>query len=102
MSLFIRLLTCIIFAGFVLYKYVDQLNQITELRLSIPILTKEVKEIEEKNLQLQYQIDSFESPVHLMELSRRPEMGYLKYPLAKDVICVPQINSLECSYDADK
>lgn len=74
-----------------LYKYVDQLNDLTELRLAVPVLTKEVKEIEEKNMQLQYQIDSFESPVHLVELSRRPEMGHLKYPLIKDVIKVPKI-----------
>lgn len=90
MSLLVRLLVCISFSGFMLYRYVDQLNELTELRLAVPLLTKEVKEIEEKNVQLHYQIDSFESPVHLVELSRRPDMGHLKYPLTKDVIKVPK------------
>ena len=80
MTLFFRLLFCIAFAGLLLYKYIDKLNELTELRLSIPILAREVKEIRERNLELQYAIDTFESPLHLMELARMPEFGYLKYP----------------------
>lgn len=85
MGLFIRLLICIAFAGLVLYKYIDKVNELTELRLSIPILNRELKEIHEKNLELQYAIDCFESPVHLMELARKPEFGHLKYPSNLDV-----------------
>lgn len=86
MLLLIRLLVCIACAGFVLYKLVDNLNELTGLRLSIPLLAREVKEIQEHNMELQYQIYSFESPVHLMELAQKPEFGHLKYPFTSDII----------------
>lgn len=95
MGLFIRLLICISFAGLVLYKYIDKLNELTELRLSIPILARDVKEIREKNIELQYAIDSFESPLHLMEIARNPEFGHLKYPSLNDVILLPE-TPLDC------
>jgi hypothetical protein len=95
MGLFIRLLICISFAGVALYKYIDKLNELTELRLSIPVLAREVKEIREKNLELQYAIDSFESPVHLMELARKPEFGHLKYPMINDIVLLPEIPHCE-------
>jgi hypothetical protein len=85
-----RLLICISFAGLILYKYIDKLNELTELRLSIPILAREVKEIRENNLELQYAIDRFESPLHLMELARKPEFGHLKYPSTSEVLLLPE------------
>lgn len=91
MGVFIRLLICISFAGLVLYKDIDQQNELTELRLSIPILTREVKEIREKNLELQYTIDCFESPLHLMELARKPEFGHLKYPSSNEIVLLPEV-----------
>ncbi len=89
---FFRLLICISFAGFVLYKYIDKLNELTELRLSIPIVAKEVKEINEKNLELQYAIKRFENQQHLLELARQPEFGHLKYPAIDDVLLLPEIS----------
>jgi len=90
MGLFIRLLICIFFAGLTLYKTIDKLNELTELRLSIPVLAREVKEIEEKNLELQYTIEQFESPLHLIELARKPEFGHLKYPTIKEILILSE------------
>ncbi len=90
MRSFIRVLVCIFFTGLILYKYIDKLNELTELRLSIPALAKEVKEIHEKNLELQYEIEHFESPIHLMELARKPEFGYLKYPTINNILILPE------------
>jgi hypothetical protein len=90
MGLLIRVFVCIFFAGLTLYKYIDKLNELTELKLSIPVLAKEVKEINEKNLELQYEIERFESPIHLMELARKPEFGHLKYPAINDVIILAE------------
>lgn len=90
MGLFIRLLICISISGFVLYKYIDKLNDLTELRLSLPVLTREVKAIREKNLEFQYAIDTFESPLHLMELARKPEFGHLKYPSLNEIVQLPE------------
>ena len=91
MGLIIRLWICICFAGLILYKYIDKSNGLTELQLSIPILNKEVKEINEKNLELKYAIEQFESPIHLMELARKPEFGHLKYPYSNEVIVLPEM-----------
>lgn len=96
MGLLIRLLICISFAGLMLYKYIDKLNDLTELRLSIPILARELKDIHEQNLELQYTIDSFESPLHLMELASKPEFGHLKYPTLNDVILLSEV-SIYCT-----
>lgn len=90
MGMLIRLLICISFAGLMLYKYIDKLNDLTELRLSIPTLAREVKEIHEQNLELQYAIDCFESPLHLMELARKPEFGHLKYPFINEILLLPE------------
>lgn len=90
MGLTIRLFICIIFVGLFLYKYIDNLNELTELQLMIPTLEKEVKEIKEKNLELQYEIEQFESPIHLMELARKPEFGHLKHPPLNEVILLPE------------
>jgi hypothetical protein len=90
MGVFIRLLICIAAVSLTLYKYIDKLNELTELRLSIPILSKEVKDIHEKNLELQYAIEQFESPLHLMELAQKPEFGHLKYPMLADIVFLPE------------
>ena len=90
MNLFFRLFICIFIAGFTLYKYIDKLNDLTELRLSIPLLAKEVKEIQEKNQTLRYAVESFKSPQILMDLSRKPEFGYLHQVYLNDVLILPE------------
>jgi hypothetical protein len=84
--LYIRLLICIFVASAFLYLYIDKQNELTQLRLMIPILTKEWQAIDEENTRLRYEIERFESPIHLMELSRKPEYGYLKYPYLTDIV----------------
>lgn len=90
MFLFIRLVICIFLVGLTLYKYIDKTNELTELRLSIPVIAKEVQEINEKNIELQYAIETFESPSHLMELAQKPEFGHLKYPSIDAVLIIPK------------
>lgn len=85
-----RLFLCIFIFGSYLYKYIDKQNKLTELRLQIPQLTKEVREIYEENAKLQYEVEQFESPAHLMELSQKPEFSHLKHPLVKDIIILPK------------
>lgn len=93
MGLMVRLLICVCFTGLILYKYIDNLNELTELQLRIPAVTKEVKDINEKNLELQYEIERFESPIHLMELVRKPEFGHLKHPSMEHIIILPESHS---------
>lgn len=84
--MFLKLILCILAAVFSIYLYIDALNEVTETRLAIPQVQKELQEIVEKNNRLQYEIDQFESPLHLMEIARKPEWGHLKMPYLQDVI----------------
>lgn len=85
-GLLTRLLTCIFFLGFLLYSYIEKQNQLTQLRICIPELAKDVKQIREENTRLQYEIDQFENPQHLMELARHGEFTHLKHPLLKEIL----------------
>lgn len=92
---FIRLFVCIFAAAFSLYAYIDKQNELVQLRLAIPPLKTEVKAISEQNTQLEYEIESFESPIHLMELAKKPEFSHLKYPYLTEVITLPEPCPLE-------
>lgn len=86
----IHIFICIFIVGITLYAYIEKQNLLTELRLKIPTLAKEVKQIQEENVRLKYEIDQFESPVHLIELSRKPEFSHLKYPQLDQIIILPE------------
>lgn len=82
----LRIFICIIALWITILAYIEKQNDLTELRLAIPNLAKAVKNIEEENVRLEYEIEHFKSPVHLMELSRKPEFGHLKASFFKDEI----------------
>lgn len=82
----IRILICIGVAAITMYVNIDTINDLTSLRLAIPVLEREVKALQRENERLQYEIDRFESPIHLMELARKPEFGHLRYPTLDEVI----------------
>lgn len=88
MSLYFRFLVCLILAGITLYAFVENQNRVNELKLAIPQIAKKVKNIKEQNNSLVYEIEQFESPIHLMELARKPEYTHLKYPYNKDVMII--------------
>lgn len=71
--------------GGALILYIDRLNELTRLRLEIPIHLKQLKMLEEENQRLQYEIDQFESPLYLMELLKKPEFSHLKFPKENEV-----------------
>ena len=83
-----RFLLCIFFAGLIFYGLIKKQNTLTELRLAIPVLKKQVRLIEQENTRLQYQIDCFESPIHLMELAGKPEFSHLKLPYVEDIMTI--------------
>ena len=85
-----RLLICIGVGGVFLYSYIDKQNDVTQRRLSIPVLAKEIKDLKEANTHLQYEIDLFESPEHLMELARHSEFSHLKHPMLKEIVTMQE------------
>ncbi len=84
--LLVRVLLCIALLGFLLYGYISKQNAITELRLKIPKAAQEVEAIEQENIRLQFLVDQWANPRHLMELSRLPQFSHLKYPTENETI----------------
>lgn len=76
--LFLTLFCCTLAAGITLFFHIENQNGVTKLRLAIPQLAKEVADIREENVRLQYAIDTFENPVHLYELLKDPSYSHLK------------------------
>jgi hypothetical protein len=95
----LRILACIGICGGFLYSYVDKQNAVTRRRLEIPVLADQIKDLQEENTRLQYQIDLFESPEHLMELSRHSEFSHLKHPMLKEVLTMQEGLALQVSSD---
>jgi len=86
LGIFTRIFCCILMLGLFLYAHITRQNCITELRLQIPAVSKELEVICQENTRYQFEIDQFNSPAHLMELSRLPQFSHLKYPLADEIL----------------
>lgn len=89
LGILIRSLMCILFLGAFLYSYIEKQNEITELRLEIPSHGKTLEELLQETVQLQFEIDQFKDPSHLLQLARLPEYRHLKYPSVKQILIVP-------------
>lgn len=98
-GILVRILACISISGVLLYSYVDRQNDVTRLRLEIPQLAKEIKDLREENTRLQYEIDLFESPQHLMQLASHSEFAHLKHPMVKDILTLDEGLALQISSD---
>lgn len=85
----LKLAFCIVTVASALYVYINEHNKVIEMQLAIPPLQKELTAILAENERLQFEIYRFESPSHLMELSRKPEFRHLKFPYSTDVLVIP-------------
>lgn len=101
-GLLVRILVCIGACGTFLYSYVDTQNAVTERRLKIPVMAKKVKDLKEENTRLQYEIDLFESPEHLMQLASTSEYSHLKQPMIKEILTMQQPLALQVSPEEAK
>ena len=81
-----RLVVCIISAGITLYLLTSKQNALIELQIAIPAVKKEVNQLREENNRIQFEIDQFENPIALLELSKKPEYSHLKFPNNDQVI----------------
>lgn len=77
-----------------LFLAIDTQNEMTKLRMELPKLAKQVRMIQEENTRLQYQIDRFENPVHLMELAQNSRFSHLKHPLLDHILTLPSTLAL--------
>jgi hypothetical protein len=86
----LRIICCLAVFALYLYQMIQKQNVINYLSLQIPKVTKDLKAIEEENVRLHFEIESFESPDHLMQLVKMQEYTHLRYPSLKEVITVPE------------
>lgn len=83
-----RLILCLAVLGTLLFSFIEGQNTLIEMRLRLPALEKRLHELEEGNNNLQYEVDSFESPAHLFELQAQPAFSHLRHPITSDVIII--------------
>lgn len=86
----VQLGLCLTVFGLCLYSYLNAQNELTQLKIRLPKVEKEIQLIREDNRRLAYEVDRFESPSHLIELAHRPEYGHLRHPLLKEILTVPE------------
>lgn len=89
----IRISICILFAGALLYLYLDRQNEITSLRLRLPHLERSVHEVNQEITRLRFEVDRMQDPAELLELSRQPQYRHLRHPRADDII------EISCAHD---
>jgi hypothetical protein len=91
----IQIIILLLTIGGLSYRIVYQQNQLVQKQMLIPRITKKITALEEMRKRLQYQIDTFENPIHLMELLRDPRFAHLQHPYMKDIIALDPEESLE-------
>ena len=95
----VQISLCLVMLGACLFSYLEKQNELTELRIYVPKLVKEIRLIEEENVALKYQIQKFESPENLMALALDQQFSHLKYPLNKEVLVLQDASQLDCFLD---
>ena len=90
MMILAKLTFCVAVFGGCLYSYLQLQNRATELKIALPEQEKIVAKIREENCRLQYQVDLFEQPGHLIELAHRPEFSHLKHPVLREILTVSE------------
>ncbi len=90
LNLLVRLGICVGVFGTLLFFYLEKQNELTQLKIQLPKIERQIANLREESRHLRYEIDQFESPTHLIELAHRPEFGHLKYPLLKEILTVPE------------
>ncbi len=88
--LLIKVFLCALSFGGALYAYVQQQNDLTYVRIELPVLSDEVRLLQEENMRLSLEIDHFENPKHLMQLANRPEFSHLKHPIVDEIIVMDE------------
>lgn len=88
MAFLVRLFVCIAICGITLYAYIDKHNALITLQMGVPMLEKELQLALEENVRLQFAVEKFENPQHLMELLRKPEYGHLSQSHSQNLIII--------------
>lgn len=71
-----------------MYRYMEEQNSLTRLRMKIPELTERLTAIQEETALLKYQIEILEAPNRLLEVQNKKEYSYLYPPIADEIIVI--------------
>lgn len=66
--------------------YIREHNRLTELRIKVPKLEKEVAALDAEKIRLEFEVEQFMSPSRLEEISRRAQYSHLKQIEEEDVV----------------
>ncbi|HEU64769.1 MAG TPA: hypothetical protein ENH96_05230 [Chlamydiae bacterium] len=89
-NIIFKILICLSTFGMCLFSYIEKQNELTSLKIEVPKIAKQVKNLDEEIRKIQYEVEMFENPAYLMQLVRKPEFGHLKHPFVEDVLTVPE------------
>lgn len=89
-GLLLRLAFCLGVFSLCLFSYQSKQNDLTQLKIRLPQLEREICTIREETQRLQYEIDKVESPSRLIEIAHQPQFQHLKHPLMKEILTVPE------------
>ncbi len=96
----IKFLFCFVVISLYLHSYLEAHNEVTKLRMELPKLTKQLRNIEEENLRFRYEIESFESPDRLMALIRNQEFSHFHYPQDQEILTICE--GIDLDYEFQK
>lgn len=98
---FFQTLICLITVSTLACFYLSKQNDLTRLRMEIPTVAENLKMIEEENARLQYEIECFENPCHLMDLAKYSEYGHLRHPLTDDILVLVMASQPSASHSME-
>lgn len=82
----VRLICIVCFFALLLFLYIQEHHEILSLRMHIPQLEKEIRELNEENLRLEFSLQQFFNPHHLLQLAQDPAYGHLHFVSEEEVI----------------
>lgn len=85
----VRLGVCVAVFGWALFSYLDEHHTLAQVKVQLPALEKRLAVIREENRLMRCELEELENPSRLIELVHRPEFGYLKHPLLREILTVP-------------
>jgi len=87
-GLLAKILICVVSFSAALCAYLDARNNVTQLMIELPKLSKELTLTREQNTILQYNVEKFENPSYLLNLLKETKYANLMHVSEVDRIAV--------------
>lgn len=84
--IFVKTVFCALVFSLCFYSYLVKQNEVTELRIELPKIKKELEKLQAIHMGLQFQIEKFEHPSHLLELLAQKNYSHLKLPISSEIM----------------